>query len=181
MIIAGAIISAAGLWSGNFMRMRKSNLQNDVATLLERKMAEVEAKYTGKPLGEIPDSDGGEFEDNFPQYRWEMKSREMKFPDLSAVIIGQQDMDNKEMLISMIKQMTEFINKVVKEVKVTIIVKRGGKELKFAASQYFIDYNQSFAGGGVPGGIGSGSSGGSDGSDTGGENSDAGAGGGNTN
>lgn len=154
VIVAGAIVAAASLWSGNFMRIRKSALQYDVATLLERKMVEVEAKYSAKPITEIPESESGDFGSEFPQYRWSMESRDLELPDLTAVLMQQQD-GADEMLISMIKQMTEFLNKAIKEVKVTVFVRRKGKELEFSASQYFIDYTKDFAGG-----IGGGAAGG---------------------
>jgi hypothetical protein len=39
--------------------------------------------------------------------------------------------------------MTEQLIKAIKEVQVTVIVKRAGKELKFSATQYFMNYGQS--------------------------------------
>ena len=56
-ILTGGILVLANAWSGNFMRMRKSAMFNDVATLLERKMVETEAKYKSKQLAEIPDAE----------------------------------------------------------------------------------------------------------------------------
>ncbi len=160
VIVAGAIVAAASLWSGNFMRIRKSALQYDVATLLERKMVEIEAKYSIKPITEIPESESGDFGSDFPQYRWSMTSRDLELPDLTAVLMQQKE-GADEMLISMIKQMTEFLNKAVKEVKVSVFIKRKGKELEFSASQYFIDYNKDFAGGmGGDAGAGGGTTGG---------------------
>jgi general secretion pathway protein I len=150
VIVAGAIVAAASLWSGNFMRIRKSALQYDVATLLERKMVEIEAKYSVKPLTEIPDSEGGDFGGEYPQYRWEMKTRELELPDMTALLMANQE-GADEMLISMIKQMTEYLNKAIKECKVSVFVKRKGKELEFSATQYFIDYTKDFGAGGAGG------------------------------
>ena len=146
VIVAGAIIAAASLWSGNFMRIRKANLQYDVATLLERKMVEIEAKYSVKPLNEIPEEENGDFGSEFPQYRWTLKTRELELPDMTALLMAKQE-GADEMLISMIKQMTEFLNKAIKEAKVSVFVKRKGKELEFSATQYFIDYTKEFSGG----------------------------------
>ncbi|MGE4132445.1 MAG: type II secretion system protein [Bdellovibrionales bacterium] len=162
IILTGAIIVVANSWSGNFMRMRKTAMYNNVATLLERQMAEIEAKYKDKPLGEIPDKDGEDFGNDFPNYRWEMESRELKLPDLTPLLVSQEDGAN-EQLISMMKQMTEFISQTVKEVKVTVFVKSKAKEVAFAATQYFVDYNKSFAGAatGAAAGAAAGGSGGS--------------------
>lgn len=152
IILAGGILMVSLSWSGNFLHMRKSALYYDVATLLERKMVETEAKYKDKPITEIPDEDSGDFGSDYPRYHWVMKSRELKFPDLTPIIVGQ-DTDGKEMLIQMVKQMTEYLSRTVKEVKVSVFVKAPkGKELEFSASQYFVDYTQDFAGGGAAGG-----------------------------
>ncbi len=145
IILAGSIIALNMAWGGNFLRLRKANMYNNVATLLERKMAEVEAKYKDKPLSEIPEEESGDFENDYPQYRWTMQSREVEFPDLTPLLVAQED-GAPETLISMIKQMTEYLNRVIKEVKVTIYVSSRGKEVEFSATQYFVDYTRDFAG-----------------------------------
>lgn len=159
LIVSAAIMASANLWSGNFSVMRKTALNYDVATILERKMVEIEAKYAGKPLTEIPDEEEGDFGTDFPQFRWRMKSREMEFPDLTPIIMGQSEEPN-EMLISMIKQMTEYLSKAIKEVQVAVFVRRGKREMEFSATQYFVDYSKGFGGPGGPGGDASGSGGG---------------------
>jgi general secretion pathway protein I len=151
MIVAAAIMASASLWSGNFTVMRKSALNYDVATILERKMVEIEAKYKDKPLTEVPDEEEGDFGSDFPQFRWKMKSREMEFPDLGPIIASQNEEPN-EMLVSMIKQMTEYLNKAIKEVQVSVFVKRGKREMEFSATQYFVDYTKEFAGAAGEGG-----------------------------
>lgn len=150
-ILAGGIVVVGNSWSGNFMRMRKTTLFNDVATLLERKMLETEAKYKGKPIEEIPAEDEGDFGTEFKQYHWKMESKDLKFPDMTAMIVSQGDAD--ETLISMMKQVTEFLDKCIKEVKVTIYAKSAaGKQVEFSAVEYFMDYTKEFAGAAVPAG-----------------------------
>lgn len=146
-ILAGSIIVLGQTWSGNFMRIRKSTMFNNVATLLEQKMVEMEAKYKEKPLAEIVESEDGDFGNDFPNYRWEMKSRELKLPDLTPLLVGQEE-GADEMLIGIMKQVTEYLSKVIKEVKVTIFVKSGNREVEFSATQYFVDYSQDI---GLPG------------------------------
>src|SRR5689334_22708737 len=121
-ILAGAIMVLANAWSGNFMRMRKTALYNDVSALLERKMVETEAKYKNKPISEIPEDDGGEFE-GYPHYTWKLKSKDLKLPDLTPLIVGNQE-NVDETLLSMLKQVTEYLSKAIKEVRITIVVKR---------------------------------------------------------
>ena len=60
-ILAGALVIVSSSWSGNFLRVRKSNLYNNAALLLESKMSELQAKYYGKTLEEIPEAEAGDF------------------------------------------------------------------------------------------------------------------------
>ena len=123
-ILAGGIVMLTLSWSGNFMRIRKTTMLSDVSTLLERKMVETEAKYKTKQLAEIPDEEEGDFGSEHPQYKWKMKSKDLKLPDLSPLLIGQED-GADETLLSMIKQVSESLSKAIKEVRITIYVKRG--------------------------------------------------------
>lgn len=148
VIVSGVILALANSWSGSFMRIRKSALNNDVATLLERKMIEIEAKYKDKMIGEIPEEATGDFGSDVPNYRWELKSRDLELPDLTAVLVGQEG-GADEMLITMIKQTTEFLSQSIKEVKISVFAKVKGKEKEYSAVQYFIDYNKDFALGGA--------------------------------
>lgn len=144
-ILAGAIMVLATSWSGNFMRMRKTAMFNDVSTLLERKMAEIEAKYKLKPIAEIPEEEAGEFEGQ-KNFTWKMKSRDLKFPDLTPLIVGTQE-NVDETLLTMLKQVGEYLSKAIKEVKVTVVVTRGTKAVEFSAIEYFVDYTQDFMSG----------------------------------
>jgi general secretion pathway protein I len=150
-IIAGAIVVINNTWSGSTLRMRKTAQQYDVATLLERKMIETEVKYKDKPLNEIPEEEGGDFGSDFPKYRWTLKSKDLKFPDLAPLMIGQEDGASEEM-ITMIRQMTDFLSQSIREVQITVYVKGKSREVPFSATQYFVDYNKPFGGGaGGPG------------------------------
>ncbi len=140
-ILTGAIIVVANAWSGNFLRIRKSAMFNDVATLLERKMVETEVKYKEKSLSEIPEEEGDDFGSDYPNYRWTLKSRDLELPDLTPLLVGQEEGAN-ESVIQMLKQMTDTISKAVKEVRITVYAKRGNKEVEFLATQYFVDYQK---------------------------------------
>jgi prepilin-type N-terminal cleavage/methylation domain-containing protein len=151
LILTGAIIVLSTSWSGNFLRMRKANMYNDAATLLEQKIQEIEAKYKDKPIGEVPEKDDGEFEGGYKKYRWAMKSKDLKFPDISPLLTSQQEGGVDETLLSMVKQVTEYLSTAVKELKVSVFVKgANGKEVEFSATEYLVDYTKEFQG--LPGG-----------------------------
>jgi general secretion pathway protein I len=148
IILASGIILLGNSWSGNLMRMRKSNLYTDVGALLERKIVELEAEYRDHPLTEIPDTREGDFGSDYPKYKWKMKSRDLKFPDLSSIIIGK-DGGADDSVLSMIKQMGDLLSKSIKEIKISVIVKTPKKDMEFSATDYMIDYNTGLAG--IPG------------------------------
>lgn len=148
MIIAGAILVLANSWSGSFMKIRKSELNNNVAVMLERKMIEVEAKYKDK-FNEIPESESGDFGTENPLYSWSLKSKELKVPDLTPLLVNK-DQGADENLIALIRQLTDYLNKTVKEVQITISVKTPRKVMDYSATTYIIDYSQGLGLGGPP-------------------------------
>lgn len=139
-ILASGIIVLNQAWSGNNLRIRKANLYQNVSTLLERKMVELESKYKAKPFNEIPEEEEGDFGEDFPLYTWKVKTRDMEMPDLSSALTPPgESLD--ETLRTMIKTMTESISKSVKEVKVSVLVKnKGSKETEFSVTTYFVNW-----------------------------------------
>lgn len=156
LILVGGIIIVANSWSGNLLKIRKANLFNNVGVLLERKATELEVKYREKSLTEIPEEETGDIE-GYPQYQWKLKSREFKMPDLSSVLMKDKGGAADEMLLTMMKQVNEFISQSVKEVKISIIYKGGGKkkDAEYSITTYFIDYNKEMPGmpGAAAGGV----------------------------
>lgn len=166
-ILASGIIVLNSAWSGNTLRIRKANLYQNVSTLLERKMVELESKYKAKPFNEIPEEEEGDFGEDFPLYRWQMKTRDMEMPDLSGALTppGESLDDN---LRTMIKTMTESISKSVKELKVSVFVKhKGAKDVEFSVTTYLVNWGFDL-GLGSGGGAGGASGGGTGSSGTGG-------------
>ena len=141
-ILTMVVVTIAAAWSGNFLRIRKSRLNHNVASLLERKVVELEIKFKNQPIEEIVD-ESGDFGKDFPQYRWEFKIKDFEMPDLTPLLVSR-DEGADEILLSMIRQTTEFISKSVKEGTVSIFVKFGKKkrEVEYNVTMYFVDYNQ---------------------------------------
>lgn len=152
-ILTGVIITLSQTWSGNYNRLRKITLANNVATLLERKMTEIEAQYRAQPVSQIPEEDSGDFGDQLSSYSWTLKSRKFEMPNVTALLTSQEGGAN-ELLITMVKQLSEFLSKAIKEVTVSIIFKSGSKKATYEATTYFVDWEQelNIPGGGISGG-----------------------------
>jgi general secretion pathway protein I len=150
IILSTGILLLTNSWSGSFLRIRKTQLNSEVSALLERKMVEVEAEYKDKPLESIPEEKEDDFGSDYPQYSWKLESQEFKIPDLSAGMTSRDGGAN-EMLLSIIKQLSEHLNKSVKEVRVTVLYKpKSGKELSFSVTRYYVDFNKELPMPGVP-------------------------------
>lgn len=141
MILSTGIILLANSWGGSFMRVRKTQLSTEVAALLERKMVEIQMEYRDKPLDSIDEEKADDFGSDYAQYSWKMESKKLEIPDLSASLTSREG-GADEMMLSLVRQLSEHLSKSIREVKVTVIYKGGKKPLEFSATTYFVDYNR---------------------------------------
>ena len=150
-LVALVITVAAGLilanaWSGNYQRVRKTTLKNNVAQLLERKIVEIETKNMDKKISEISPEEGN-FGSDFPQYRWSFTTQPFEMPDMAAVLSSQKD-GVDQTLLTVLKKMQELFNKSILEGTVTVYANFGGKETSYSITTYFVDYDTEISLGG---------------------------------
>ena len=143
-ILATALTLLAQSWSGAFSSVRKTQVNFEVASLLERKMIEIDNQYRGKSLDSIPEEQAEDFGQDFPQYSWKLKSKKFEFPDLTNILTSK-DGGADQLTMSLVKQLGEGISKAIKEVTVTIIYTPPGgkrKPLEYSITTYFVDYDK---------------------------------------
>ncbi len=146
-ILSIVAVTIASAWSGNLLRVRQARTKQTLAIFLERKAIEMEVKFKNTPLDEIND-ESGDFGEDFSKYRWEFKVKEFSMPDISSLLVSREE-GADELLLTMVKQTTEFISKSVKEGKVSVFFKVDKKkEAEYHLTMYFVDYNQPFSIGG---------------------------------
>jgi general secretion pathway protein I len=138
VITVGAGLLLSNSWSGNFLRVRKAAIYNNITLLLERKVVELEAKHQGKKLTEISDEEGT-FGETYPQYRWAFKTQPFEMPD-PAALLPQSNEGQDAMLLTVLGKMREIVGKAILEGKVTVFVRSGEKEISYSLTTYFIDY-----------------------------------------
>lgn len=151
VILSTALVLLANSWGGAFSRVKKTQLNFEVAALLERKMTELQMEYRNKSLDSIPEERSEDFGSEYPQYSWKLKSKELELPDLTPLMGGEDGVDM--MVQQFIKQFADNLQKSIKEVRLSVIYKAAnGKALEFSITSYFVDYdkNLNFAGGGMP-------------------------------
>jgi len=140
-ILATALVLLANSWSAGFARVKKTQVNFEIASLLERKMNEYERRYKGKPLAEIADSEEDNFGDLYPQYTWKMESRKFEFPDISSTLSAREG-GVDEMTVMVIKKLTDHLSQTIKELKVTVTYKAAKRPVSVSATQYFVDYDK---------------------------------------
>lgn len=142
IILSGGIMVIANSWSGNYNRLQKSRVNNVMGHLLQQKMIELEIEYKNRPIEEIKEEDSGTF-DEYKDFTWTMKSQEFEMPDLSSAIVAQNDGTDDQTLM-IVKQVTEYIRKTVKEVTVTVSYRtpKAKKPITHEVTTYFIDFKK---------------------------------------
>lgn len=150
VIMAAGIMLLSQSWTSSFNRIRKTQWNVEVAALLERKMAEIDMKYRGKPIDNIPEEESDEFE-GYPEYSWKLESKKFEMPDLTAILIGR-DGGVDQMMMTLMKQFSEHLSKSIKEVKVTVIHKVKNKEFEYTATLMFVDFDKQLPLPSIPGG-----------------------------
>lgn len=142
VILASALLLLTSAWNSGFLRVRKTQLQFEVASLLERKMTDIELEYRGKNINEIQEEDSGDFGTEYPQYSWRMESKQLEIPDISSAMAAQ-DGGVDSFTQTIVKQLTEGLGKSIKEVTVTVIYKGAKpKAAEYSVTTYFVDYDR---------------------------------------
>lgn len=161
MIMASGLLVLSNSWSGTYTRLRKTQVQVQLAALLERKVIEIEKEYKGKPIDSIPDEKEDSFGSDLPEYSWKMTSQKLELPDISPILQGGDSASDtggtKMDLVTMMKMFTEHLNKSIREVKIEVIYKDAKKPITVDVVIYMIDYDKPLpmGGGGAAKGAGS--------------------------
>lgn len=150
MIMASGLMILTNSWAGTYSRLQKTQVQVQLAALLERKIVELEREFKTQSLDNIKEEDTGDFGSELDGYTWEMKSQKVEFPDLSGIIGGTGENQNLD-LVSIMKLFSEHLSKSVKEVKVSVTYKDKRKPITVDVVFYVVDYDRPLP---MPGGAG---------------------------
>lgn len=148
IVIASGLFILVNSWSGTYARLLKTQVQVQMASLLERKITEIEREYKGKSLETIPEEKEDNFGSELPQYSWRLKSRKLEIPNLSASLMAQEGGADTSM-IEMMKTFTDHLSNSIKEVNISVIYSDGRKPIVADVTIYMIDYDRPLP---IPGG-----------------------------
>jgi prepilin-type N-terminal cleavage/methylation domain-containing protein len=131
-------------WNGSMNAVRKGRVYSTVALLLQKKATEFEIDSKDKTADEIKD-DAGDFGSDYPDYKWEIKTKPFSIPALLPP--DKNGEGQSEMMTLIVKTLTEYFEKAVREIQITVIYKRGDKIQKHSLSTIFIDFKKELPGG----------------------------------
>lgn len=146
-IMVSGLSILANSWNGTYTRLKRTQIQVQLAALLERKIVDIEKEYKGKPLDSIPEEKEDTFGSELPEYSWKMTSQELQLPDISPLLEAQSeatgDIGTDMNLTTIMKMFTEHIGKSIKEVKIAVTYNDSKKPITADVVIYMIDYDKS--------------------------------------
>jgi general secretion pathway protein I len=162
VVIAMAIMTIAfasilAVEGGSINASARAKQMNIVSMLAKNQMVETEFKIQGKKFEEVRKEESGQFPPPYEDYRWKSVIKEIKFPNLapsasktgstsgsgtSSGAVGSGGQTEMESTIA--KTMTTYLSKSIREVTVSIIWNRSGKDQSYSLATYWVDLNHEF-------------------------------------
>ena len=155
VIIAAAFIPKN--WKSRMDTIRARRM-TEASMLAKNKMVESEISFQGKPFNELKEEEGPEpFEAPWSDYSWKREVREIEIPpdfmsSLLSMAQGKKEggeegesapLSRQEEVI--FRLVTNYINKSLREVTVTVLWKEGEGEGKLEVSQLWVDFENEFS------------------------------------
>jgi general secretion pathway protein I len=143
VILAGVFTVVGMAWSTSQLRLRKMKLNNQVAYLLDYKVADIERQYRDQ-ITLLPEDDAGDFEDmgkDYKAFSWKLKSKKFELPDLTPLLIKDQGKADP-MVTMLLGQMKDFFAQAAKEVTITVVYTYKKQKVEYSATTFLIDFNQ---------------------------------------
>lgn len=136
-IVTLSILTLSYTWSGNYSRMRKIKIYNDMAYLLEMKMKELEVKYENMSFDQIPKKEEGKFEKKYSKYKWIFLIKTFELPDLENIFLDTKG-EISEIEKILFRSIKDFLMQNIREVQLTVSIQIKKKELKQSVATYFV-------------------------------------------
>lgn len=133
---------------GSINASARAKQMNIVGMLARNQMIETEYKIEGKLFDEVKKEESGTFPAPYEDYKWKTTIKELKFPSLASVFKGgsgsggEGQSQGTDMVVRL---MTNFLSKALRQVDVTISWKTAGKDQKYSLFTYWVDLNYAFS------------------------------------
>jgi prepilin-type N-terminal cleavage/methylation domain-containing protein len=141
MILAVTSIILYQTWGTGLRAVRKGKDYNTITLLLQRKAVEWEAQNKLKRVDELKDDETGDFGDDYPEYKWEVKLKPFEMPPVLPKADAASG-DQQQLQEIIMKTMKQYFEKAVREIQITVIHTVGDKKLKYSVNNIYVDYSQ---------------------------------------
>lgn len=142
LVIAGLVAVVATSLGGAGRAYNKSKITVTATQLLQRRIAEFEAKYKDKTVDELKEDESGDFGDDYPGFTWSVKTQPFILPPITS-----QNEDKAQAAIEdlIFKAISQYLEKAVREVLVKVTYKKGKLNFEYTLNSHFIDYTKDMA------------------------------------
>lgn len=140
-LLAGLISIVVQLSYGNNRRMQKARQLNQISHLLELKMLELEERFKGVRVIELPQEAEGGFEEE--GYFWSYTTQAFSLPS-DELLLSLAGLPQNSINSQMIQTFKDILSKTVIELKLTVRYEneRDKKPQSYSLVSYFINYEE---------------------------------------
>jgi prepilin-type N-terminal cleavage/methylation domain-containing protein len=150
-IMVLALSSILAIESGSINASARAKQMSVVAMLARNEMIMAEFDLEGKTFDEVEKEKTGQFSAPYSDYSWKRTVKEVNFPPINpaagATEGGQSsanDQDNSANVETMAKLITNYLSKAMREITISVVWKKSGKEQSFTVATYWVDLNHAF-------------------------------------
>ena len=137
LLLAGLISIFVQLSYGNTRRLKKARQLEKAASLLERKMLELEEEFKGSKVP--PEEDKGEFEEE-EGYSWSYQTKPLILPS-KDILISLFNLPDNETNRKMIEIINGVLSATVVELKLTVRYEGKRRQaFRYSLVSYFVTY-----------------------------------------
>ncbi len=147
MIVATAVVALSFAARSSALNLQKARNMTTANTLLQQKATEFEYKYQ-KEFPTEKTQESGDFGKEYPNFAWRVQVQPLEFPDLTPILTANEADGASDMMITVIRQMTDYFSKAVFEMKVVVIWKHKRKDIEYDITTYLVNYETDLAFGG---------------------------------
>lgn len=140
LILAMTTIILYQSWNGSLIAVRKGRLYNTIALLLQRKVTEFEVQSKTKKIDELKEEDKGDFGSDYPEFTWDIKLQPFSVPPITPPE-KKNELGTSEITVTIFKTISDYFEKAVREVLVTVHYKSGKRTLNYSVSTIYVDYS----------------------------------------
>ena len=149
VLVLGSILTVQ---SSSIRAATNAKEMNTVTLLARNLMTETETKLEGRGFTEVAKMTEGQFDNPYQDYKWKVEIKEIKFPNISftpqsagdsgGTSGGGGDGSQSYLIDRIVKIITTYLSKAIREVQITVSWQRGDNQLSYSVSTFWVNLNE---------------------------------------